>query len=346
MQRSSLVSAAAVLAAQLSLPAQAGEGHAHGEGAADGMPRLSLVLDTQYARDNQGGEAHEIIEEAAGILHGEHFHEDDHGQENGFGLGASELALEADLPSQLKARVSLALNVDEIELEEAWVQTQGLPSGLSVKAGRFLSGIGYLNGQHPHEQDFANGNLVYTALLGPHGVLDTGVQLTWQAPVPFFLMVGAEALQGHEQERFGTLVEAEEADAALEAAGGRVFRRHRSELAQAWLEHDVAAFQSEIGALESEASIATGEAKVRLQTKLAAAKIQLDGAVHRAGMWVETLKREADTKAAALKRQWERSDGSAKRRVEERAQRVKDGYHARGAKLSQAWGLMKEALAI
>ena len=206
MQRSSLVSAAAVLAAQLSLPAQAGEGHAHGEGAADGMPRLSLVLDAQYARDNQGGEGHEVIEEAAGILHGVHFHEDDHGQENGFGLGASELAVEADLPSQLKARVSLALNVDEIELEEAWVQTQGLPSGLSVKAGRFLSGIGYLNGQHPHEQDFANGNLVYTALLGPHGVLDTGVQLTWQAPVPFFLMVGAEALQGHEQERFGTLV--------------------------------------------------------------------------------------------------------------------------------------------
>ena len=162
MQRSSLVSAAAVLAAQLSLPAQAGEGHAHGEGAADGMPRLSLVLDAQYARDNQGGEAHEIIEESAGILHGVHFHEDDHGQENGFGLGASELAVEADLPSQLKARVSLALNVDEIELEEAWVQTQGLPSGLSVKAGRFLSGIGYLNGQHPHEQDFVNGNLVYT----------------------------------------------------------------------------------------------------------------------------------------------------------------------------------------
>lgn len=220
MQRSSLVSVSAVLAVQLSLPVQAEEGHAHDDGAAGGMPRLSLVLDAQYARDNQDGEGHEVIEEAAGILHGVHFHEDDHGQENGFGLGASELAVEADLPSQLKARLSLALNVDEIELEEAWVQTQGLPSGLSVKAGRFLSGIGYLNGQHPHEQDFASGNLVYTSLLGPHGVLDTGVQLTWQAPVPFFLQIGAEALQGHEQERFGALVDADEADSVVLSGAG------------------------------------------------------------------------------------------------------------------------------
>lgn len=184
------------------------------------MPRLSLVLDAQYARDNQGGDGHEIIEEAAGILHGVHFHEDDHGQENGLGLSAAELAVEAGLSSQLAARLSLELTVDTIELEEAWVQTQGLPSGLSVKAGRFLSGIGYLNSQHPHEQDFANGNLVYTALVGPHGLLDTGVQLTWQAPVPFFLQVGAEALQGHGQERFGTLLEAEEADAVVLSGAG------------------------------------------------------------------------------------------------------------------------------
>lgn len=168
-----------------------------------------------------------------------------------------------------------------------------------------------------------------------------GVGLDFIEEADRFLQPGKTALVAEIEEEWVIPV-----DTALEAAGGRIFRRHRSELAQAWLARDVAAFQSEIGALESEASIATGEAKVRLQTKLAAAKIQLDGAVHRAGQWVETLKREADTKAAALKRQWERSEGSAKRRVEERAQRVKDGYHARGAKLSQAWGLLKEAVAV
>ncbi len=228
MQCSRRVFVAVAVAAQLSLPAQAEEGHAHGEGVADAMPRLSLVLDAQYVRDNQGGDGHEIIEAAAGILHGAHFHQDEHGREDGFGLGASELALEADLRSQLKARVSLALTGNEIKLEEAWVQTQGLPSGLSVKAGRFLSGIGYLNGQHPHEQDFANGNLVYSALLGPHGVLDTGMQLTWQAPVPFFLLVGAEALQGHEQERFGALVAAAEADAIVLSGAGLADKKEGS----------------------------------------------------------------------------------------------------------------------
>lgn len=215
MHRCRFLTLPALLAAQLSLPVQADEGHAHDDDAAGGMPRLSLVLDAQYVRDNQDGAGHELIEEAAGILHGVHFHEDEHGQENGLGLGASELAIEAELPSQLRARLSLALATGGIELEDAWVQTQGLPAGLAVKMGRFLSGLGVLNGQHLHERDFGSGNLVYDSLLGEHGVLDTGTQLTWQAPVPFYLQLGAEALQGHEQERFGTLIEPEEADALV-----------------------------------------------------------------------------------------------------------------------------------
>ena len=40
------------------------------------------------------------------------------------------------------------------------------------------------------------------------------------------------------------------------------------------------------------------------------------------------------------------AQGEAKTRVEERMQRVKGAYHARGAKLSQAWSLTKEALAM
>jgi uncharacterized membrane protein len=135
-------------------------------------------------------------------------------------------------------------------------------------------------------------------------------------------------------------------DAALEAAGGRVFRRTRTEVAEAQFDHDIAAFKSEIKELESEASDAGGAAKAKLQGKLSAAKSSLDGAVHRAQQRVDTLKQEADAKAEALKLQLSLAKGDVKTRIEDRMKRVKSAHHARSAKLSQAWSLTKEALAV
>ncbi len=133
-------------------------------------------------------------------------------------------------------------------------------------------------------------------------------------------------------------------DAALEAAGGQVFRRTRSDMAQAQFDHDIVAFRTEIDALETEAAQAGGNAKTRLQAQLALAKTHLDGAVHRAQQRVGTLKLEADAKAEALKQQLAQAQGEAKARIEARMQQVKTAYHARGAKLAQAWSLTKQAL--
>lgn len=133
-------------------------------------------------------------------------------------------------------------------------------------------------------------------------------------------------------------------DAALEAAGGQVFRRARSEVAEEQFDHDVAAFKAEIKELESEASHASGAAKTKLQAKLATTKASLDDAVHRGQQRVDTLKQEAEAKAASLKLQLSQAKGDVKARIEDRMKRVKSAYHARGAKLSQAWNLTKEAL--
>ena len=133
-------------------------------------------------------------------------------------------------------------------------------------------------------------------------------------------------------------------DAALEAAGGQVFRRTRTEVAEAQFDHDIAAFKSEIKELETEASSATGAAKTKLQGKLTAAKADLDGAVHRAQKRAATLKQEAEAKAESLKLQLSQAKGDVKARIEDRMKHVKSAYHARGAKLSQAWSLTKEAL--
>jgi len=134
-------------------------------------------------------------------------------------------------------------------------------------------------------------------------------------------------------------------DSALEAVGGQVFRRSRSELAEAQFDHDIVTVKAEIRELESEASHASGAAKTRLQAQLDAAKARLDTAMQRARQRVETLKQEADAKAESLKLQLAQAQASAKARIEDRVKRVKNAYHARGAKLAQAWSLTKEALA-
>ena len=57
-------------------------------------------------------------------------------------------------------------------------------------------------------------------------------------------------------------------------------------------------------------------------------------------------KQEADAKAETLKLQMSLAKADVKSRIEDRMKRVKSAHHARSAKLSQAWSLTKEALAV
>lgn len=175
-------------------------------------PSISLILDGNYYHDNKKGHASDYLEEIAGIshtVHDTHAH-GGHGLERGFNLGESELVMSAIVDPYFDGKLTLAIDSQgSTELEEAWLQTRMLAAGLKVKMGKFLSDIGYLNNQHPHTWDFADQNLAYTALLGEHGLADTGLQLTWLAPTPFYALFGVEALQGKDQARFGALVDEE-----------------------------------------------------------------------------------------------------------------------------------------
>ena len=70
----------------------------------------------------------------------------------------------------------------------------------------------------------------------------------------------------------------------------------------------------------------------------------LRAALHRGQARLEALEHEADAKAESLALQLGQVKGDAKARIEDRMKRVKRAYHSRGAKLSQAWHLTKEAL--
>ncbi|MER2541622.1 MAG: TonB-dependent receptor [Azonexus sp.] len=109
-----------------------------------------------------------------------------------FNLGESELVIAANIDPMFRGTLRLALAPDNtLGVEEASVQTLGLGNGFNLKAGRFLSGVGYLNELHPHEWDFSNAPLPYQTFFGNALGMD-GVQARWLAPTPIFLEFGAE----------------------------------------------------------------------------------------------------------------------------------------------------------
>ncbi len=121
--------------------------------------------------------------------------------EQGFSSGHNELSISANIDDKFYGSMTTALiyshGETEVELEDAYIETLGLGHGLTVKGGRFMSGIGYLNSTHSHAHDFADRPLVYDALLGGH-LIDTGLQASWIAPTDFYLKLGAEITRGSE----------------------------------------------------------------------------------------------------------------------------------------------------
>lgn len=110
-----------------------------------------------------------------------------------FSLGESELTLAANIDPNFRGKLLLALAADNtLSVEEANIQTLALGNGVGLKAGRFFSGIGYANEQHPHTWDFSNAALPYAAFFGDRLAYD-GVQAKWLAPTEMFMEFGVEA---------------------------------------------------------------------------------------------------------------------------------------------------------
>jgi hypothetical protein len=114
----------------------------------------------------------------------------------GFSLGDSELVFAANIDPDFRGYLNAVLAEDgTVGIEEAWFQTLSLGHGLTLKGGRFRSGIGYQNEQHPHVWDFATNNLMYEALFG-EGYGNDGLQLKWVAPTALYTELGAEIGRG------------------------------------------------------------------------------------------------------------------------------------------------------
>lgn len=148
-------------------------------------PDVSVILDGYYKQNNTA------------LSH----------RDEGFGLGHTELSLSSPIDDLFEGRLTAVLEdhegETELELEEAFLQTTGMPYNLSIRGGRFLSQVGYLNSRHLHEDDFVERPAAYRALLGSH-YFDDGLRLNLLLPTPFYWQIGAEAFDG------GRLSEGEE----------------------------------------------------------------------------------------------------------------------------------------
>ncbi len=160
-----------------------------GNGSANAFnPEISAVLNGKYQAFTQSPNNYAVPGFAPGDAAGL--------DSRGLNLSESELDVASNVDNLFygSLTVSLAPN-GGANVEEAYFQTLGLPYGLTLKGGRFFSGIGYLNQFHAHHDDFIDRPLPYRVFLNnQYG--DDGLQLRWLAPTDTFLELGSEVFGG------------------------------------------------------------------------------------------------------------------------------------------------------
>ena len=118
----------------------------------------------------------------------------------GFGLGETELAFSASIDDMFFGKLTTVFEIhegeSEVNVEEAFIQTLALPNGFTLRAGRFLSDIGYLNNQHLHTDSFTSRPSAYRAFLGGH-YFDDGLRISYIAPTDVYWTIGTEIFSGN-----------------------------------------------------------------------------------------------------------------------------------------------------
>ena len=184
---------AAVQASQATQSIQSSQGMAQAVGRTAGEsafnPAVSLILNGTYGRLSRDPSGFRIngFAPTRGEVGPPH---------RGFSLGESELMFSANIDPNFRGTLIAALSPDEkIGVEEGFIQTLGLSNGLTLKAGRFFSAVGYQNEIHAHAWDFVDAPLVNKVFLG-NQFADDGVQLKWVAPTDTYIDLGVEAGRG------------------------------------------------------------------------------------------------------------------------------------------------------
>jgi hypothetical protein len=121
----------------------------------------------------------------------------------GFNIESAELFLFSPVDPYFNLYATIPVIEEGIELEEVYFVSTALPQGFQIKGGKFKSGFGRLNAQHPHAWDFVDSPIPYREFLGSDGLIEKGIQFTYLPELPFYTLLGAELLEGENKILFG-----------------------------------------------------------------------------------------------------------------------------------------------
>jgi len=162
-------------------------------------PAISIIPDIAYYNDDVAGNAFEMVERVDAFGGGStEADPGGHGHlalERGFNLRETELAFSGAVDPYFDVFATLAVTEDGLEAEEVYVQTRRFVPGVQLRVGQFFSGVGHINKQHPHQWDFVDQALPLQAMFDGT-LVGTGLQATWLPNLPFYTLLGVEALQG------------------------------------------------------------------------------------------------------------------------------------------------------
>jgi hypothetical protein len=166
------------------------------------VPDISAILDFSAAGRNLKNAEYSSLH-IPGLTGPSGDDEESLNASRGFNFNYGELMIHSDVDPYFELTAIFHLAEEGFETEEAYINTTRLPAGLGLRLGKFKSGFGRLNAQHSHSWDFTDQAIIYRAFFGPEGLDEKGLQLTWTAPLPFYLSMGAEILQGENEASFG-----------------------------------------------------------------------------------------------------------------------------------------------
>ncbi len=133
-------------------------------------------------------------------------------------------------------------------------------------------------------------------------------------------------------------------DTRMEALGGVVFRRTRTDVLDEQLEKDVAALKADLAELEAEYEQANAKAKAKLQIRIDNAQAKLQAAQDAVQARLASSQQETEAKIQSLQEQAAKAQGERKAKLEKRVAELRADSQRRSEQLRQAGEHIKEAL--
>jgi hypothetical protein len=130
------------------------------------------------------------------------------GRENRFFPREVEVSLFGQIDPYARAEVRFEAGEEDqgeitTHLAEANLTLMTLPFNTQLKMGQMRNRFGLLNPIHEHDRPFIDQPNVLTRFLGDEGLVERGAELTWVAPLPFFLEALVGAFNGDNETAFG-----------------------------------------------------------------------------------------------------------------------------------------------